>query len=74
MNRYEMRMTSVEDYLNKLSIDKKTRDHYSGRSILVTGGAGAVGSNLIIALSILVGGTGKVVVLDNLSAIKIKDP
>ena len=74
MNRYEMRMTSVEDYLNKLSIDKKTLDYYSGRSILVTGGAGAVGSNLIIALSILVGGTGKVVVLDNLSAIKIKDP
>ncbi|MCS7184375.1 MAG: GDP-mannose 4,6-dehydratase, partial [bacterium] len=41
---------------------------------LVTGGAGAIGSNLIIALSKLVGSKGKVVILDNLSAIKIKDP
>ena len=45
-----------------------------GRSILVTGGAGAIGSNLIIALSKLVGDKGKIVVLDNLSAIKVKDP
>jgi UDP-glucose 4-epimerase len=34
----------------------------------VTGGAGAIGSNLCIALSHLVGPTGKVIILDNLSA------
>ena len=37
---------------------------------MVTGGAGAIGSNLIIALSTLVGENGKVVILDNLSSIK----
>ena len=32
---------------------------------LVTGGAGAIGSNLVIALSELVGDQGMVIVLDN---------
>ena len=41
---------------------------YDGKTILVTGGAGAIGSNLIIALADLVGEKGKIVVLDNLSA------
>ncbi|HEC96729.1 MAG TPA: NAD-dependent epimerase/dehydratase family protein [Nitrospirae bacterium] len=41
---------------------------------MVTGGAGAIGSNLVIALSRLVGDNGKVLVLDNLSAIKTRDP
>ena len=74
MNTYEKRVTLVENYLGKLDLEKDIQDYYQGRSILVTGGAGAIGSNLIIALSMLVGKAGKIVVLDNLSAIKVKDP
>lgn len=74
MNQYEKRIVLVENYLQRLALKKEILEYYRGRSILVTGGAGAIGSNLIIALSMLVGQTGKVVVLDNLSAIKIKDP
>jgi len=33
-----------------------------------------IGSNLIIALSQLVGDSGRIVVLDNLSSIKVPDP
>jgi len=74
MNQYEKRIALVENYLQRLALKKEILEYYQGRSILVTGGAGAIGSNLIIALSMLVGKTGKIVVLDNLSAIKIKDP
>lgn len=74
MNGFEKRVRWVEDYLGKLHLEKTILDYYEGRSILVTGGAGAIGSNLIIALSKLVGNRGKVVVLDNLSSIKIRDP
>ncbi|BCB96287.1 UDP-glucose 4-epimerase [Dissulfurispira thermophila] len=74
MNVYEKKIKLVEDYLGRIKLDKKLIRYYEGRNILVTGGAGAIGSNLIIALSKLVGGKGRVVVLDNLSAIKIKDP
>lgn len=73
MNNYGKRVALVEDYLQRLSLDQELKAYYQGRSVLVTGGAGAIGSNLIIALSKLVGETGKVIVLDNLSAIKIKD-
>ena len=74
MERYEKRIAHVDNYLGKLTLDKRILDYYEGRSILVTGGAGAIGSNLIIALSMLVGKDGKIAVLDNLSAIKEKDP
>ncbi len=43
-------------------------DDYQGRTVLVTGGAGAIGSNLVRALSHAVGPSGWVVILDNLSA------
>jgi UDP-glucose 4-epimerase len=74
MNQYEKRIALVDSYLNQLALNKEIVEYYQGRSILVTGGAGAIGSNLIIALSMLVGKGGKVIVIDNLSAIKIKDP
>jgi len=74
MDSYEKRISLVGNYLEKLSLKKEVLDYYQGRSILVAGGAGAIGSNLIIALSMLVGKSGKIVVLDNLSAIKVKDP
>ena len=74
MERYEKRIAHVDNYLGKLELNKSILDYYEGRSILVTGGAGAIGSNLIIALSMLVGKDGKIAVLDNLSAIKEKDP
>lgn len=74
MNQHEKRIAYVEDYLSNLALKKEILNYYKGRSILVTGGAGAIGSNLIIALSKIVGDKGKVIVLDNLSAIKVKDP
>jgi nucleoside-diphosphate-sugar epimerase len=74
MNNYQKRLTLVKDYLERVGLDKTILKYYEGRNILVTGGAGAIGSNLIIALSLLVGQSGKVLVLDNLSAIKVKDP
>lgn len=74
MNAYEKRIKLVDGYLKLLALNKETLKYYKDRTILVTGGAGAIGSNLIIALSMLVGNSGKVVVLDNLTAIKVKDP
>lgn len=73
MNSYEKRLGFVEDYLGRLALGKELLKYYQGRTILVTGGAGAIGSNLIIALSQLVGASGKIVVLDNLSSINSKD-
>ena len=74
MESYEKRVMLVEKYLDKLNLDRELINYYEGKSILVTGGAGAIGSNLIIALSKLVGSKGKIIVLDNLSAIKYPDP
>ena len=58
----------VLDYLKRARFEPEVIASYQGRCVLVTGGAGAIGSNLCIALSELVGPTGKVVILDNLSA------
>ncbi len=74
MDTYRKRENLVENYLSKLKLGSELLKYYEDRNILVTGGAGAIGSNLIIALSKLVGSKGKVVILDNLSSIKIKDP
>ena len=73
MDRYEKRVLEIQDYISKLNLPKEIISFYKGRNILVTGGAGAIGSNLIIALSLLVGDDGKVVILDNLSAVKYKE-
>lgn len=70
---YNFRINLVEEYLKRISLDENIKSYYKDRSVLVTGGAGAVGSNLVIALSLLVGDAGKVVVIDNLSSIKVKD-
>jgi FlaA1/EpsC-like NDP-sugar epimerase len=67
---YQKRISWVESYLDRLGLSQDILNYYQGRSILVTGGAGAIGSNLLIAFSRLVGKSGKVVALDNLSAIK----
>ena len=74
MVKNEYRVSLVNDYLNKISLSEDIKKYFLGRNILVTGGAGAIGSNLVIALSELVGNQGMIVVLDNLSAIKGNDP
>jgi len=74
MNSYEFRLDLVKKYLVELNISKGIRDYFHDRTILVTGGAGAIGSNLVTALSSLVGENGMVIVLDNLSAIKGDEP
>ncbi|MCX6164936.1 MAG: NAD-dependent epimerase/dehydratase family protein [Ignavibacteriae bacterium] len=73
MNPYEKRANWVREYFKRVKLESKLIKYYRGKNILVTGGAGAIGSNLIIALSDLVGENGKVIVLDNLSSIKIKN-
>lgn len=73
MEHYRERIKEVEDYLGRIDLPNEILSYYEGRNILVTGGAGSIGSNLIIALSKLVG-KGKIIVLDNLSSIKVKDP
>ena len=74
MANYEKRVKLVNAYLKKLELDSNLLNYHKGKKILVTGGAGAIGSNLIIALSQLVGDSGRIVVLDNLSSIKVPDP
>ena len=67
-------MYKNSDYIKKINLKKEIVKNLIGKNILVTGGAGAIGSNLIIALSILVGKSGKIIVLDNLSSIKTNNP
>ena len=74
MDNYDYRIKLVSDYLQKLNLSNDIRNYFNGRNILVTGGAGAIGSNLVIALSELVGDDGIIIVLDNLSAIKGDEP
>lgn len=74
MSKCETRINLVAEYLTRLGFDEEINQYYDGRVILVTGGAGAIGSNLIIALSRLVGNTGKIIILDDLSSIKSKEP
>ena len=64
----------VLEYLKSPVFNNDILDFYKGKKVLVTGGAGAIGSNLTIALCKLVGDKGKVIVLDNLSAIKFSEP
>ena len=74
MDYHEYRVNLVSDYLKKINLLQKIKSYYKDRTILVTGGAGAIGSNLVVALSQLVGSDGKIIVLDNLSAIKSDTP
>lgn len=60
----------TEDYLADLPQYNELIEKFNSKIVFVTGGAGAIGSNLVEALSILVGQNGKVIVLDNLSASK----
>ena len=71
---YEHRINLVSKYFTDLKLSKKISNNLEGKKILVVGGAGAIGSNLIIALSQLVGSDGRIIVLDNLSSIKNKNP
>ena len=64
------RINYVNNYLNELSLSKEILSYYKDKNILITGGAGAIGSNLLIGLSNLVGQKGRIIILDNLSSIK----
>lgn len=68
------RVQWVSEYVTRLNLENSLVKYYRNRNILVTGGAGAIGSNLILAVSELVGAGGKVIILDNLSSIKQKEP
>tara|TARA_B100000029_G_scaffold512162_1_gene608088 strand:- start:711 stop:1835 length:1125 start_codon:yes stop_codon:yes gene_type:complete len=73
-DKSQFRIRLVEKYLEKIALSENIRRYYEGRVILITGGAGAIGSNLTLALSSLVTSKGKIVILDNLSAIKDQEP
>lgn len=51
----------------KMEFEPSISNYYKGRIILITGGAGAIGSNLVRALSTLVE-NGKIIILDNMSS------
>jgi len=51
-----------------MSVSDSYLEMYQGKTVLVTGGAGAIGSNLTAALSKHVGPEGKVIIIDNLVA------
>lgn len=59
----------MDQYMDIAKLERY-KDYYNKKTILVTGGVGAIGSNLVIALSRLVGETGRIIVLDNLTATK----
>ena len=67
---HQNRLSLINKYLKEINLTDELKSYFYDRNILVTGGAGAIGSNLVIALSSLVGETGKIIILDNLSAIK----
>lgn len=71
---FTTRIDHMDFAITRWKLQNEVHNYYKNREILVTGGAGAIGSNLVIALSNLVGPEGKVVVLDNLSASKERDP
>ncbi len=71
---YQNRINLVSKYLKDINLSNDILDSLVEKTILVTGGAGAIGSNLIIALSELVGNKGRIIVLDNLSSIKTNNP
>ena len=64
----QYRLKLIENYLTDLKLEKNILKYYNSKKILVTGGAGAIGSNLVATLSKLVGQKGLVIILDNLSA------
>ncbi len=74
MSEFNKRLSWVNEYLERIQLKPEIRSHFKGKTILVTGGAGAIGSNLVIALGVLAGDQGKIIVLDNLSSIKVKSP
>ena len=49
------RKSLVNNYLKEIELNQKIKEYFFGRTILVTGGAGAIGSSLVITLSKLVG-------------------
>ena len=63
MKNNEYRVNLVNKYVSQLNLSEDIKNYYLGRNILVTGGAGAIGSNLVIALSELVGAKGIIIVL-----------
>lgn len=70
MQDFSKRIIEMDNYLGKIELTSDLLNYYKGRKILVTGGAGAIGSNLVVALSELVGSEGTIIVLDNLSSLK----
>ena len=61
---HQNRLSLINKYLKEINLTDELKSYFYDRNILVTGGAGAIGSNLVIALSSLVGETGKIIILD----------
>ena len=74
MENRDYRINLIKEYLLKLKLSSDIKKYFYGKNILVTGGAGAIGSNLVIMLSELVGEDGLIIVLDNLCSINGDEP
>ncbi len=61
MKNDEYRVNLVSKYITQLNLSEDIKKYFLGKNILVTGGAGAIGSNLVIALSELVGQKGIII-------------
>ena len=51
---YQFRVNAVDQYISIADLEYY-KEFYDSKTVLVTGGVGAIGSNLVIALSRLVG-------------------
>ena len=74
IEKNNFRTNLVDNYFERASFPEDLKEYYKSKKILVTGGAGAIGSNLVISLSKLVGESGRIIVLDNLSATNDMNP
>ncbi len=72
MQKFFNRFNLIDKYIERSEVSNLD-SFFQSKNILVTGGAGAIGSNLVIFLSKLVGEEGKVIILDNLSSNKLKN-
>ena len=70
--KLSVREKALENYLGLVSFSKDEKNFYKNKNILITGGAGAIGSNLLLVLSNFVGPKGVIYCLDNQSTNKYK--
>lgn len=67
---FNVRAQSITNYLSLVNLTAYEKKFFKNKKILITGGAGAIGSNLVLFLSNIIGNKGTIYCLDNLSTNK----